>query len=536
MIGLVETQTVVSSRTSKHLLPVLLVLAALIPSAYIAWIGRDMPHLGHFHDDAIYFLGAKSIAEGHGYRIPSFPGEPYQTKFPPLYSTLLAAVWKINPVFPANLPLATLFAWCALPPFLLAARRALVDLKASETEAWILCAVLAASPYVVFTSINLMSELVFCGLLCLALSISMRATSARLVAVAGLIAGAAYLTRTAALPLLIAVPLWFATRRQWRNAAVFAATMLPTVAGWSLWIKAHAAQFTDPALSWYSDYAAYYRHDVQWSDLPTVLFRNAEVLLETIVGPVFFHYDAFFISVHFKRILTFIAIAGVIRLVRRNGMTPYHWYALGLLPMLLAYHFKPTERYTLPLFPLFLHGFATESAHIIDMLKKAWQKDAANRVVSGFAWAVIAGICGLTVWVSYDTIFRFTPLLLESDRQQLRVDQNAYAWIRGNTAPDARFLAYRDPILYLHTGRRALRRPIFQMPAYHDDLAGCMRPYYQLVDFALVQKTQYILATALDFNMDLPFEKVPEVWQHVESDPRARKVYATPGNQVFQVK
>src|SRR5437762_561847 len=93
-------------------------LLALAPSAYLAWTFRSMPHLGYYHDDSIYWVSAESLAQGHGYRIASLPGEPYQTKYPPLYSSLLAVVWKLTPAFPSNLAAATLFAWLLLPIYL----------------------------------------------------------------------------------------------------------------------------------------------------------------------------------------------------------------------------------------------------------------------------------------------------------------------------------------------------------------------------------------------------------------------------------
>src|ERR1700747_755590 len=91
-------------------------LLALGPSGYLAWTLRAMPHLGFYHDDAIYWVSAKSIAEGQGYRILSLPGQPNQTKYPPLFPAILAVVWKLQPGFPQNLPLATLAAWLMLPP------------------------------------------------------------------------------------------------------------------------------------------------------------------------------------------------------------------------------------------------------------------------------------------------------------------------------------------------------------------------------------------------------------------------------------
>ena len=118
----------------------------LVPSAWLAWHSRDAPHLGFFHDDSLFWVTARSLAGGGGYRIQSLPGEPYQTKYPPLYPLLLAAVGKLNPSFPENLPLAVLSSWLALVACLLAARVAFRDLGAGPNGAWVLCGVLGAQP------------------------------------------------------------------------------------------------------------------------------------------------------------------------------------------------------------------------------------------------------------------------------------------------------------------------------------------------------------------------------------------------------
>src|SRR5271163_909270 len=93
-------------------------VAALAPSAYLAWTLRSMPHLGFYHDDSIYWVSARSLATGDGYRIQSLPGQPYQTKYPPLYSALLAALGKLEPHGPGDRPLPTLFAWLLMQRFL----------------------------------------------------------------------------------------------------------------------------------------------------------------------------------------------------------------------------------------------------------------------------------------------------------------------------------------------------------------------------------------------------------------------------------
>src|SRR5262245_51280637 len=69
---------------------------------------------GQCHDDGIYTVMAKALAEGDGYRLISLPDEPPQTKYPPLYPAILALLWKLWPVFPDNLLLLKGFSvFCA---------------------------------------------------------------------------------------------------------------------------------------------------------------------------------------------------------------------------------------------------------------------------------------------------------------------------------------------------------------------------------------------------------------------------------------
>lgn len=64
---------------------------------------------GVYHDDGIYVSTAKALAEGQGYRLINLPDTPAQTKYPPLYSILLALIWMIYPIFPDNLVLMQWF-------------------------------------------------------------------------------------------------------------------------------------------------------------------------------------------------------------------------------------------------------------------------------------------------------------------------------------------------------------------------------------------------------------------------------------------
>src|SRR5215467_20398 len=189
---------------------------ALAPSAWLAWSWRAMPHLGLHHDDTIYLASAKSLAEGHGYRIASLPGEPFQTKYPPVLPLLLAAVWKVAPEFPENLNFAMLLAWLMIVPYLLCMRAVFRFFQFGEREVWMLTLLAASHPVICLLSTVVMSDLLFLALFLMGLLLAERALQSNepnwLACLSGVIVGLAYLTRTAALPALVTCPLCFLYR------------------------------------------------------------------------------------------------------------------------------------------------------------------------------------------------------------------------------------------------------------------------------------------------------------------------------------
>ena len=51
---------------------------------------------GILHDDGVYLMLARGVAEGHGYVYHGVPGTPPGAKFPPIYSALLALYWTVT--------------------------------------------------------------------------------------------------------------------------------------------------------------------------------------------------------------------------------------------------------------------------------------------------------------------------------------------------------------------------------------------------------------------------------------------------------
>ena len=143
-----------------------LMLAGVILLVPLYFKALRAPAAGLFHDDGIYLVTAKALAENRGYRLISLPDEIRQTKYPPLYPFLLSLVWRAQPDFPENVPSLRLvpfvcfLLWCwftyiwlrdsigsAIPA------SSIVLLSASGTWTWFLAnSMLLEMPFVCFMS------------------------------------------------------------------------------------------------------------------------------------------------------------------------------------------------------------------------------------------------------------------------------------------------------------------------------------------------------------------------------------------------
>lgn len=514
-----------------------LLVCALAPSAYLAWTLRAMPQLGFYHDDSIYWVSAHSLATGNGYRIESLPGQPYQTKYPPVYPALLAGVWKIDPQFPSNLALATLFAWLLLPLFLWMLWILLRDYGFGFRARCVLTLIAALSPVTVVFGFALMPELLFTALLIASLILAERAmkpgTPVWLAAVAGVCAGLAYLTKSVAVPLLVTVALLFALRKHYRKAAVFVATMLPAVAGWQWWVASHLTHTRDQATMYYTDYVHYQLYNVPLHDLPLVIWYNLDGFLMGIGRLMIF--DLPYGSKHLERILAVAAIAGCVRLVMRRREFQYALAALGMSAVLLVWHFPPDQRFVFPLYPLLLMGIATELVNIAHVLRLTWEKPAgADRVAAVGVGALLAAVAAFGIFCTAFGLTQFVPDLFQSYRADFQARDRAYAWIEQHAPANTSVYAYEDPVEYLYTGHKSSRLPIPPKFLYHSDDAGIQTLMGSIGAFAREKRLNYLLVTPDDFHRDLNERGARGLAGALQSGAFQR-VYNSPGAAVYRL-
>ena len=397
-------------------------VAALAIIYTIVWLA---PAIGAYHDDAVYLVSARALVAGHGYVIDSLPTPLPQTKYPPLLSALLALFLLVsdNAQWLKLVPMA-----CAVGWFLLSIRL-LRRMGASPGSAWLVVGLAAAAPGVVFLAGSLLSETLFGLLLTATLLLVLEERSIA----AGLCAGAAMLTRTAAAPLIAACLLTLLLGKRFRSAAQFAATAAVVAIPWLIWSAMQVQDLTYGGVAYVALNAV---TGLQASEKVAVIgnnflsLLNSPAMLMTEMANVWIAIAMFALTIWC--------------LYRRRQLVPDLFLFLYLL--MLDLWAWPPFRFVAPILPLTL-----------------WVVWRAVRTVKSreMVVACVAILGGLTLFSTVrhipDTLRYgqfFSGAQPPNDWKEM---QKMFGWIRANTPPDAVIMANLDPLFYLYTGRKALR-------------------------------------------------------------------------------
>ena len=317
---------------------------------------------------------------------------------------------------------------------------------------------------------------------------------------AGLAAGLAYLTRTAALPIALTAPVSFLHRRQLLRGLLSLSGMLPTILSWQHWTSTHRLFTSEAALTYYTDYLAWQRATVSLDVLVRVVWHNLDAMVRSLAQLLVFDI-AVVESPHFERIIAAGALVGALRLVKQSGRLQYPAAAAGMAAMLLLYHYTPDPRLCLPLLPLILMGFWTEAKRIWGSVCGAWRSQATSGRVGAIAATAILAGGGLFLVASNvvgNTVF--IPERYARCRSELAERTAAYEWFRTSTPTEATSYAYDDPVFYLYTGRRALGLTMPYGRIYHADPDGEGNEFARGVPKqAREHGLHYLFLTATDF-------------------------------------
>jgi len=519
----------------------ILLLLLLVPSLVQMWQHSDMPRFGDFHDDSVYYVTAKSIADGGGYRIESLPGEPAQTKYPPLYPLLLSLAWRVNPEFPDNLRTAAWISWLALPAVLVQLLPLFRRLGFSNGRTWLLLVLFAVNPYVALFSTQLLSEMLFLALLLAAMLLVERSlspgASAFVAVAAGSVGGLAYLTRSAGIVLFAAGVIYLWTKKRRGTAFLFAAGMLPFVAGWNLWARLHQLPTNDPALIYYTDYFRTQLYALSLRDFPLFVWRNVDALLWALGGLIVPKVTSSWFLKVLAQVIAVAAISGIVRLVRGGHGQLYALFATLGAALLIVCTFPATERLVLPFFPLALAGLLVEMEHLFGMLLAGLRhKDRSQRIAAGgiiaIAAPVFAGALLLQLYIG--------QVFMRQDAHQHRIRIASrlpvYEWARANLPTGASVLASEDVMFFLHTGRHAMRATIPPALWYREDRAGMVSWFTDLKPFAQDHGLSYFEFSGADVNQGVGDEAAADIEREIRNHPNLNPLYATPAATMYSFR
>jgi hypothetical protein len=268
-----------------------LIFAVLVFMVLVLGYWRMVPTVcGAYHDDGIYVISAKALAQGQGYRLIFLPNSPVQTKFPILYPALLAIVWKLWPSFPNNLLLMkwlTLFCGAAAVglSYLYLIRFRYFPRSVASISA-LFC---ATSPMFLFFSTEILSEAPFACLVILALwffeiNLEKPDTERYHQFFLGVLLALPFLCRTVGLTLVFAglIVQYYKGRPLRWMALGLAVVMLP----WILWMVAGLGAWNhDPISGYYTDYLGWWTSTGLTSYVRYILYNILNMLIYSVTIP-----------------------------------------------------------------------------------------------------------------------------------------------------------------------------------------------------------------------------------------------------------
>jgi hypothetical protein len=234
------------------------------------------------------------------------------------------------------------------------------------------------------------------------------------------------------------------------------------------------------------------------------------------------------------QVIAIAVIAGVVRLARRGVAVDYSFFAIVSGIMLVLWHFPPTERFVLPLFPLLAAGLVAELEHLAQMFRAGFKHvDIGQRAVAailafGFA-AIVCGALGLQLFLS----LRGLHGQAADARSELAEMRKTYAWIDRNTSISAPILSNDDPLLYLYTGHEGNTAPLLSRWWYAEDHEKFVDFFRRVAPYCRSRGIKYVLSTKSDMSRWTGDEDTAAVQQAMRENPDLEKLYEAPDGAVL---
>src|SRR5579862_3161674 len=484
-------------------------LAVAICLGFAYAVALTAPAVGVFHDDGVYLVTAKALATGRGYNIVSLPRATPETKYPILFPALLAVVWKIYPSFPANVfwlkcvPLLAGLVWLGLSLYLLWRE------TGSSPVARTLILLAALSPWMLFLSTALLSETVFAAFTTAAIIAIERACAGgrragMLVISAAVLASGAFLTRTAGVAVIAAGGAMLCSRAGVKKTALYLFVCSALCAPWLAWQSAQ--RLAAAGVSAFDTVKNYETWNViggfTWRQKPVIVGVN---LASFLLAPgILMGFPATHAGAAAAMGFGLLALIGLACRLR----TPWgglEWLVVVYGGMLLLWAWPPT-RFLAPLLPAMLL-YAYRGARGACRWARLSEHSAA--CVLGALALLLAVQSGWAITRSVREVAAHGRVGIPNlDLDDWNETGRLLAWLRDRTPAGAVVMGNIDPIVYLFTGRHALRG--FRQDPYllhytSDPAARPLGDAPEWMESAAGQGADYVVCTPDAFFKEAPY-------------------------------
>jgi len=424
-----------------------------------------MPHalVGVFYDDGIYTALARSLAEGHGYRLLYLPGAPAAVHYPPLYPAFLAVLWRLWPSFPDNVVLFRAANALLLGAFAggftayLARRRAL-----PAPAAAVLVLVGATAVPLLSVVTVLFAEPLF---LVIALGAwwlaegAVQATGRRALAFAagaGAVAGLAGLTRSIGVAIAGGVFLSLLLARRRREALAAGGAALLFLVPWQVWTAVHRAEVPAVLAANYGTYGDLLRQaGWRWIGLDILrdVLRPLGYLAFAAVRPAWHPW--------FGAPALGVLVVGAVSLTRRAPALG--WSLVLYVAVVLLWPYAP-DRFLWALMPVLVVALAMGGVAV-------WRAGGAR--TDAWRWALralaVAGIVPVLVGFGRYQVTGFLGRWPTAAQRGIsETFETILPWVQRTTPTTAVLAGEDEALLWLYSGRRAVPTYLWRLEGRRD--------------------------------------------------------------------
>ncbi len=487
-------------------LKALLIVTTIAGTCLLYFAAFHPDRFGFYRDDAMYVVMAKALATGKSYRIIILPYEPVQTKSPPFYPFLLSIIWRLKPEFPQNLTAMMLLTSTMSILFLGLAYRYLVKhAYASRWQAVLVVGLAAINWRTIVLATGMYSEMVYAALSVAALYLAEKYEKGRnnwaLGSALGVIAGLAFLTRSAGVALVLAIAFYFLLRRSRKGLLPVTIAVL-FVIGWLGWgyVNGPTVENTNAGSyeSYFQTFRALIAHDGQSNliALLSVIARNA-------LGLILISIPVVCLGLGYETVLyfgfAFLFIAGGFLRQSRAALRLMHIYIITYLSVHLLWPYTSYDRFLMPLLPFLLLFLVVELETIFTLIRRVLTADRQliKRVSAAFIGLALVVLVGASIYNYGLGLYRSLSLAtLRKVAQPAAEDAEAIEWVKSQTDPSDVLICYRDPLYFLYTGRNAARSSLVRDGGPSSQAGEGAETIFRIVED---NKGKYLVLTASDF-------------------------------------